>query len=108
MVLVARLGWHGGIVRNSEHYVLIGSLQVTRCLLGDLIHWKSLRGRRFNCGLDPRWLDDGDVCGSAAAFLLKQVIGYDIRLWRHRLRLLLLAHYYGHLTLNLFLQCLIV
>src|SRR6185369_4045130 len=108
VVHVAWFGWHGGTVRNSEHLVLNGSLQVTRCPVGDLIHWKSLRGRRFNCGLDPRGLGGGDVCGSAAAFPLRQVIGCDTRLWRQRLRLLLLAHCYGHLALNLFLQSLIV
>ena len=51
---------------------------------------KSLRDCRLNCGLDPRWLGDGDVCGSVAAFPLRQVVSCDIRLWRHRLRLLLL------------------
>ena len=66
-----------------------------------------MQGHRFNCGMDPCCLN-GDICGSAAAFLLRQMISCDIRLWSHRLRLLLLAHCYGHLALNLFLQSLIV
>ena len=102
-------GWVGMAVPYATVNIkfLMAVRRITRCPLGDLIHWKSLRGRRFNCGLDPHWLD-GDVCGSAAAFPLRQMIGYDIRLWRHCLRLLLLAHCYGHLALNLFLQSLIM